>query len=539
MEKIWLASYPPEVPAEIDWSAYRSVSELIEASFGQFQERPAFACNGTLMTYGELDVMSRSLAAWLQSRGLERGARVAIMMPNVLPYPISICAVLRAGYVVVNVNPLYTPRELEHQLKDSGAEAIVILDSCAATLDAIIAHTQVKHVLIATQDGASTAAIPSAHTAFDDAIAEGGRSTFAPVCPSPDDIAFLQYTGGTTGVSKGATLLHRNIVANVLQTDIWLKPARSWRPDVKQFITVAALPIYHIFALNVCCLLTMHTGGMCVLVPNPRDIGGMIASLAGYKITSFPGVNTLYNAMLHHPDFLRLDFSNLLLANGGGMATQEAVAKRWKEMTGAPIIEGYGLSETSPCVTVNPVDRHEFNGTIGLPLPSTEVSIRDDDGKELPPGQAGELCIRGPQVMAGYWRRPDETSKVMTADGFFRSGDIASISADGFVRIVDRKKDMILVSGFNVYPNEIEEVVAKHPGVYEVAAIGVPDEHSGEAVKLFVVRKAPELTVEDLMAFCKDQLTGYKRPKSIEFRDSLPKSNVGKILRRELRVERA
>ncbi|MDV3101960.1 long-chain-fatty-acid--CoA ligase [Burkholderia cenocepacia] len=539
MEKIWLASYPPEVPAEIDWSAYRSVSELIEASFGQFQERPAFACNGTLMTYGELDVMSRSLAAWLQSRGLERGARVAIMMPNVLPYPISICAVLRAGYVVVNVNPLYTPRELEHQLKDSGAEAIVILDSCAATLDAIIAHTQVKHVLIATQDGASIAVIPSAHTAFDDAIAEGGRSTFAPVCSSPDDIAFLQYTGGTTGVSKGATLLHRNIVANVLQTDVWLKPARSWRPDVKQFITVAALPIYHIFALNVCCLLTMHTGGMCVLVPNPRDIGGMIASLAGYKITSFPGVNTLYNAMLHHPDFLRLDFSNLLLANGGGMATQEAVAKRWKEMTGAPIIEGYGLSETSPCVTVNPVDRHEFNGTIGLPLPSTEVSIRDDDGKELPPGQAGELCIRGPQVMAGYWQRPDETSKVMTADGFFRSGDIASISADGFVRIVDRKKDMILVSGFNVYPNEIEEVVAKHPGVYEVAAIGVPDEHSGEAVKLFVVRKAPELTVEDLMAFCKDQLTGYKRPKSIEFRDSLPKSNVGKILRRELRAERA
>ncbi|MCA8272535.1 long-chain-fatty-acid--CoA ligase [Burkholderia sp. AU30280] len=539
MEKIWLASYPPEVPAEIDWSAYRSVSELIEASFAQFQDRPAFACNGTLMTYGELDVMSRSLAAWLQSRGLERGARVAIMMPNVLPYPISICAVLRAGYVVVNVNPLYTPRELEHQLSDSGAEAIVVLDSCAATLDAIIARTQVKHVLIASQDGASaTAQIPSAHKTFDNAIAEGRRSTFVPACPSPDDIAFLQYTGGTTGVSKGATLLHRNIVANVLQTDVWLKPARSWRPDVKQFITVAALPIYHIFALNVCCLLTMHTGGMCVLVPNPRDIGGMIVSLAGYKITSFPGVNTLYNAMLHHPDFLRLDFSNLLLANGGGMATQEAVAKRWKEMTGAPIIEGYGLSETSPCVTVNPVDRHEFNGTIGLPLPSTEVSIRDDDGKELPPGQAGELCIRGPQVMAGYWQRPDETSKVMTADGFFRSGDIASISADGFVRIVDRKKDMVLVSGFNVYPNEIEEVMAKHPGVYEVAAIGVPDEHSGEAVKLFVVRKAPELTVEDLMAFCKDQLTGYKRPKSIEFRDSLPKSNVGKILRRELRAAR-
>ncbi|RQZ18725.1 long-chain-fatty-acid--CoA ligase [Burkholderia sp. Bp9031] len=537
MEKIWLASYPPEVPAEIDSSAYRSVSELIDASFGKFRESLAFACNGTRMTYGELDMMSRSLAAWLQSRGLERGARVAIMMPNMLHYPISICAVLRAGYVVVNVNPLYTPRELKHQLNDSGAEAIVILDSCAATLDGIITQTQVKHVLVATQDNASTVGqIPSAYTTFDDAIAEGRRSKFVPPCQSPDDVAFLQYTGGTTGVSKGATLLHRNIVANVLQTDVWLKPARGWRPDVTQFITVAALPIYHIFALNVCCLLTMHTGGLCVLVPNPRDIGGMIESLAGYKITSFPGVNTLYNAMLHHPEFSRLDFSNLLLANGGGMATQEAVAKRWKEMTGAPIIEGYGLSETSPCVTINPVARGEFNGTIGLPLPSTEVSIRDDDGKELPPGEAGELCIRGPQVMAGYWQRPDETSKVMTEDGFFRSGDIASISADGFVRIVDRKKDMILVSGFNVYPNEIEEVVVKHPGVYEVAAIGVPDEHSGEAVKLFVVRKDPELTDEDLMAFCKGQLTGYKRPKSIEFRDTLPKSNVGKILRRELRV---
>ncbi|HIH2750143.1 AMP-binding protein [Burkholderia aenigmatica] len=537
MEKIWLDAYPPEVPAEIDSNAYRSVSALIEESFGKFQGKPAFACDGKRVTYGELDEMSRSLATWLQSRGLERGARVAIMMPNVLPYPISICAVLRAGYVVVNVNPLYTPRELQHQLNDSGAEAIVLLDSCVATLDEIRAQTQVKHVLIATHDQASHAApISSAHTTFDDAIAEGRQGKFVPASQSPDDVAFLQYTGGTTGVSKGATLLHRNIVSNVLQTDVWLKPARSWRPDVTQFITVAALPIYHIFALNVCCLLTMRTGGLCVLVPNPRDIGGMIKSLAGYKITSFPGVNTLYNAMLHHPEFSNLDCSNLLLANGGGMATQEAVAKRWKEMTGAPIIEGYGLSETSPCVTINPVARGEFNGTIGLPLPSTEVSIRDDDGRELPPGEAGELCIRGPQVMAGYWQRPDETAKVMTADGFFRSGDIASISADGFVRIVDRKKDMILVSGFNVYPNEIEEVVARHPGVYEVAAIGVPDEHSGEAVKLFVVRKAPDLTDEDLMTFCKGQLTGYKRPKSIEFRDSLPKSNVGKILRRELRA---
>ncbi|WP_175719184.1 AMP-binding protein [Burkholderia anthina] len=537
MERIWLAAYPPGVPAEIDSGAYRSVSALIEDSFGRFQGRPAFACDGKQITYDELDVMSRALAAWLQSRGLERGARVAIMMPNVLQYPISICAVLRAGYVVVNVNPLYTPRELQHQLNDSGAEAIVVLDSCTATLDAIVAHTQVKHVLIASRgDACATEQTPSPHTAFDDAIAAGRRGEFIPASLLPDDVAFLQYTGGTTGVSKGATLLHRNIVANVLQTDVWLKPARSWRPDVTQYITVAALPIYHIFALNVCCLLTMHTGGLCVLVPNPRDIGGMIESLAGYKLTSFPGVNTLYNAMLHHPDFPRLDFSNLLLANGGGMATQEVVARRWKAMTGAPIVEGYGLSETSPCVTINPVTGGDFNGTIGLPLPSTEVSIRDDDGNELPPGEAGELCIRGPQVMAGYWQRPDETAKVMTVDGFFRSGDIASISEAGFVRIVDRKKDMILVSGFNVYPNEIEEVVAKHPGVYEVAAIGVPDAHSGEAVKLFVVRKDPALTFEDLAAFCKGQLTGYKRPKSIEFRDSLPKSNVGKILRRELRA---
>ncbi|MBN3744308.1 AMP-binding protein [Burkholderia sp. Se-20373] len=537
MERIWLDAYPPGVPAEIDSSAYRNISALIEQSFSRFRANPAFACDGKQITYGELDSMSAALAAWLQSRGLERGARVAIMMPNVLQYPISICAVLRAGYVVVNVNPLYTPRELQHQLNDSGAEAIVILDGCTATLDAILAHTQVQHVLVAAQGNASGAEqTPSPYEAFDDAIEEGRRGTFVPASRSPDDVAFLQYTGGTTGVSKGATLLHRNIVANVLQTDVWLKPARDWRPDVTQFITVAALPIYHIFALNVCCLLTMHTGGLCILVPNPRDIGGMIESLAGYKITSFPGVNTLFNAMLHHPDFSRLDFSNLLLANGGGMATQEAVARRWKAMTGAPIIDGYGLSETSPCVAINPVADGEFNGTIGLPLPSTEVSIRDDDGNELPPGAAGELCIRGPQVMAGYWQRPDETAKVMTADGFFRSGDIASISEAGFVRIVDRKKDMILVSGFNVYPNEIEEVVANHPGVYEVAAIGVPDEHSGEAVKLFVVRKDPALTFEDLMAFCKGQLTGYKRPKSIEFRDSLPKSNVGKILRRELRV---
>ncbi|MEX3935474.1 long-chain fatty acid--CoA ligase [Paraburkholderia phymatum] len=557
MEKVWLKSYPPGVPKEIDATRYESITAMLEESFRAHRAKPAFACMGKQITYGELDSLSIRLAAWFQSKGIARGARIAIMMPNVLLYPVAIAAILRAGYVVVNVNPLYTPRELEHQLKDSGAEAIILLENFAVTLQAIVRNTSVRHIVVASMGDLMGAKgmlvnfvvrrvkkmVPAwnlpGYVRFNDAISECARSQFTPVQQGPDDVAFLQYTGGTTGVAKGATLLHRNLVANVLQSHVWLEPARSKRPDIDQFVTVVALPLYHVFALTVCGLLTIRTGGLGVLIPNPRDIAGMIKSLQGYKITTIPAVNTLYNAMLNHPDFSKLDFSNLLVANGGGMAVQEAVAKRWFERTNAPIIEGYGLSETSPCVTCNPAIVTEYSGTIGLPLPSTEVSIRDDDGNELSVGQAGELCIRGPQVMAGYWNRPDETAKVMTVDGFFRSGDIATVNEDGFVKIVDRKKDMILVSGFNVYPNEIEDVVAKHPGVFEVAAVGVPDQHSGEAVKLFIVKKDEAITDADIFAFCKDQLTGYKRPRIVEFRKELPKSNVGKILRRELRDGRA
>ncbi|MEM5364417.1 long-chain fatty acid--CoA ligase [Paraburkholderia azotifigens] len=557
MEKVWLKSYPPGVPTEIDPTQYESVTAMLEESFRENRAKPAFACMGKQISYGELDSLSTRLAAWLQAKGIGRGARIAVMMPNVLQYPVALAAILRAGYVVVNVNPLYTPRELEHQLKDSGAEAIILLENFAVTLQAIVPNTAIRHVVVASMGDLMGAkglivnfvvrrvkkmvpdwSLPG-HVAFNDAIAEGARSQFKPVKQTPDDVAFLQYTGGTTGVAKGATLTHRNLVANVLQSHAWVEPARSKRSDIDQFVTVVALPLYHVFALTVCGLLTIRTGGLGVLIPNPRDIAGMIKSLHGYKITTFPAVNTLYNAMLNHPDFAKLDFSNLLVANAGGMAVQEAVANRWYERTRAPIVEGYGLSETSPCVTCNPTTVTEYSGTIGLPLPSTEVSIRDDDGNELPPGQAGELCIRGPQVMVGYWSRPDETAKVMTADGFFRSGDIATINADGFVKIVDRKKDMILVSGFNVYPNEIEDVVAKHPGVFEVAAVGVPDEHSGEAVKLYIVKKDDAITDTDIFAYCKTQLTGYKRPRTVEFRKELPKSNVGKILRRELRDGRA
>jgi long-chain acyl-CoA synthetase len=557
MEKVWLKSYPPGVPKEIDPTQYESVTAMLEESFREYRARPAFACMGKQITYGELDSLSTRLAAWLQSKGVARGARVAIMMPNVLQYPVALAAILRAGYVVVNVNPLYTPRELEHQLKDSGAEAIILLENFAVTLQAIVRNTSIKHVVVASMGDLMGAKglivnfvvrrvkkmVPAwnlpGHVSFNDAISEGARSKFTPVKQRPDDVAFLQYTGGTTGVAKGATLLHRNLVANVLQSHVWVEPAGKKRGDIDQFVTVVALPLYHVFALTVCGLLTIRTGGLGVLIPNPRDIAGMIKSLHGYRITTFPAVNTLYNAMLNHPDFAKLDFSNLLVANAGGMAVQEAVANRWFERTHAPIVEGYGLSETSPCVTCNPTTVTEYSGTIGLPLPSTEISIRDDDGNELPPGQAGELCIRGPQVMAGYWNRPDETAKVMTSDGFFRSGDIATVNDDGFVKIVDRKKDMILVSGFNVYPNEIEDVVAKHPGVFEVAAVGVPDEHSGEAVKLYIVKKDDAITDADIFAYCKTQLTGYKRPRMVEFRKELPKSNVGKILRRELRDGRA
>jgi long-chain acyl-CoA synthetase len=553
MEKPWLKSYPAGVPAEIDVSAYRSVSELLEESFRANRDRRAFVCMGQAISYAELDTMSRQLAAFFQQKGLTPGTRVALMMPNVLQYPVAIAAVLRAGYIVVNVNPLYTPRELEHQLKDSGAEAIVILENFAATLQAVVRHTAVRHVVVAAMGDLMGVKgllvnfvvrrvkklVPEwnlpGSIRFNDALAQGSRAELQRVAQEPDDVAFLQYTGGTTGIAKGATLTHRNVVANTLQSQAWFDPARKRRPDIDQFVCVVALPLYHIFALTVCGFLTIRCGGVGVLIPNPRDIAGTIKELKGVQINTFPAVNTLYNALLNHPEFGKLDFSKLIAANGGGMAVQEAVARRWFETTGVPIVEGYGLSETSPCVTCNPTTATEYTGTIGLPLPSTEISIRDDDNNEVPLGKPGEICIRGPQVMAGYWNRPDETAKVMTPDGFFRSGDVGVLDERGYVKIVDRKKDMILVSGFNVYPNEIEDVVAMLPGVFEVAAVGMKDQNSGEAVKLYIVRKDQSLTEADVIAYCKERLTGYKRPRMIEFRNELPKSNVGKILRRELR----
>ncbi len=557
MEKLWLKHYPAGVPAEIDASQYRSLAQLLEESFRTYADRRAFVCMDKAITYGELDKLSAQFAAWLQARGLRPGARVAIMMPNVLQYPVVLAAVLRAGFVVVNVNPLYTPRELEHQLKDSGAEAIVILENFATTLQQVLPNTPVKHIVVASMGdmlGTLKGAIvnfvvrnvkkmvpawelPNC-VRFPATLEEGRRLALQPVTTGPDDIAFLQYTGGTTGVSKGAVLLHRNIVSNVLQSEAWMQPALKKGAPVDQPVTITALPLYHIFALTVCCLLGMRAGGMSVLIPNPRDIPGFIKELKKYKFNMFPAVNTLYNALINHPDIAQVDFSGLRVANGGGMAVQEAVAKQWLAKTGCPIIEGYGLSETSPSATCNPTDTDAFSGTIGLPLPSTEVAIRDDDGRDVPLGQPGEICIRGPQVMAGYWNRPDETAKVMTPDGFFKTGDVGVMDERGYTKIVDRKKDMILVSGFNVYPNEVEGVVAECPGVLEVAAVGVPDTHSGEVVKLFVVKKDPALTEADVIAFCKDRLTGYKRPKYVEFRTELPKTNVGKILRRELRDSR-
>ncbi|HTJ92433.1 MAG TPA: long-chain-fatty-acid--CoA ligase [Pararobbsia sp.] len=553
MDRIWLKSYPPGVPEQIDTSIYPSLVELFEESFLQYSDRDAFSCMGKAMTYRQLDEYSKRLAAWLQSRGLQPGARVALMMPNILQYPVALAAVLRAGYTVVNVNPLYTPRELEYQLKDSGAEAIVILENFAVTLQKVIANTGIKHVVVTTMGdllGPKGAIVNfvvrsikkmvppwslPGHVSFKQALAHGDARAFKRVAVGPDAIAFLQYTGGTTGVAKGAILLHRNIVANVIQSDLWLQPAKSKKPDIGQFICVVALPLYHVFALNSGGLLTIRVGGLGVLIPNPRDIPGLVKSLRGIKFTTFPGVNTLYNALLNNAEFKTLDFSNLIAASGGGMAVQEAVAKRWMDATGAPILQGYGLSEASPVVSCTPSNWTHYSGTIGLPMPSTDVSIRDDDGNEQPLGQPGEICVKGPQIMAGYWNRPDETAKVMTADGYLKTGDVGYMLDSGEIRIVDRKKDMIIVSGFNVYPNEVEDVVAQHPGVFEVAAVGVPDNNSGEAVKLFVVKKDPALTETDLIDFCKERLTGYKRPRHVEFRTELPKTNVGKILRRELR----
>jgi long-chain acyl-CoA synthetase len=554
MDRIWLKNYPPGVPADIDAAQYPSLVALFEESFAKYKDRHAYACMDQRLTYANLDTLSRALGAWLQSKGLAPGDRVAVMLPNVLQNPVCIAGILRAGYVVVNVNPLYTPRELEHQLQDSGARAIIVLENFAKTLQQVIAKTKVSHVVVASMGDmlgfpkgtivnlvvrrvkkmVPAYSLPAA-TKFNDAIAAGKRLTLRKPELKPDDVAFLQYTGGTTGVSKGATLLNRNVIANVLQNEAWLQPALKKGKPVDQMVIVTALPLYHIFALTACGLLGMRIGGLCVLIPNPRDIPGFVKELAKYPFNMLPAVNTLYNALLNHPDFAKLDFSNLKAANGGGMAVQRAVADRFFKLTGCPIVEGYGLSETAPTLTCNRADNNEYTGTIGLPVPSTLISIRDDDGKEVPLGQPGEICARGPQVMSGYWQRPDETAKVMTADGFFKTGDIGVMDVSGQVKIVDRKKDMVLVSGFNVYPNEIEDVVASHPAVLECAVVGVPDAATGEAVVLFVARKDPGLSEQALMKFCGEQLTGYKKPKYIIFQQELPKTNVGKVLRRELR----
>lgn len=556
MEKFWLKSYPEGVPADIDCTPYPSLVHLLEGSFRQYAQSQAFVCMDSVLTYGELDRLSSQLGAYLQSCGLAKGVRVALMMPNLLQYPVAMAAALRAGYVVVNINPLYTARELQDQLVDSGAEAIVILENFASVLQAVVANTRVRHVVIAsmgdllgTMKGTlvnlvvrrvrkmvPSYTLPTAMT-FNDALKQGARMMFRPADLAPEDIAFLQYTGGTTGVPKGAMLTHRNMVANVLQTDAWLQPCLVKPPRVPQLHIVCALPLYHIFALTSCALLGMRAGALNILIPNPRDIKSFVKVLGKYECHMLPAVSTLYNALLNSPDFASLDFSRLKISLGGGMAVQPSVNERWHKLTGSVIIEGYGLSETSPVAACNPGTNTEFTGTIGLPMPSTEIAILDHQGQPVPVGERGEIAIRGPQVMAGYWNRADETAKVMTADGFLCTGDIGIMDERGYVKIVDRKKDMILVSGFNVYPSEVEAVVSAHPGVLECACIGVPDDMTGEAVKLFVVRRDPALTLEQLKAYCREQFTGYKKPKYIEFRQDLPKSNVGKILRRALREE--
>jgi long-chain acyl-CoA synthetase len=553
MEKIWLKSYPKGVPAEINVNAYRSIPELIDQNVVKYRDRPAYRCMGKTITFADVDRLSNQFGAWLQSRGLSKGARVAVMMPNVLQYPVAVFGILRAGYTVVNVNPLYTPRELEHQLKDSGAEAIVILENFATTLEKVLPSVPVKHIVVASLGDMLGAkglivnfvvrnvkklvpafSLPGA-IRFNTMLSEASGMTLKKPDLGPEDIAFLQYTGGTTGLSKGAVLLHRNIIANMEQVSAWFAPTRD--PN-EPMIMVAPLPLYHIYALTCNCLYMLRDGGCCLLIPNPRDIPGFVKELKNNRFTAISGLNTLYNALLNHPEFKDIDFSHMRMSSAGGMAMTKAVADRWKGITNKPILEGYGLTETSPVATTNPADITDFTGTIGLPVPSTTITIRDDEEKILPVGQVGEICIAGPQVMKGYWQKPEETAKVMSKDGAFKTGDIGVMDERGYVTIVDRKKDMILVSGFNVYPNELEQVVSSMPGVLEVAAIGVPDEHSGEVPKLFIVKKDPSLTEEQVMAYCKEQLTGYKRPKYVEFRAELPKTNVGKILRRALRDEK-
>ena len=553
-QRPWLGQYPKGVPADIDETQYESLVELLEESFKKNARSTAYSFMGKDTTFAQTDSLSVAFAAYLQGLGLEKGDRVALMMPNMPQYPIAVAAILRAGLVVVNVNPLYTARELEHQLKDSGAKAIVIIENFATTLEQCIAATPVKHVIISAMGdrlGLLKGALvnyvvrhvkkmvpnynlPGAFR-FNDAIAQGtGKTLKKPVIKSTD-VAVLQYTGGTTGVSKGAVLLHSNVIANVLQSEAWNEPVMATIPSSEQVVSVCALPLYHIFAFTVGMMLNMRTGGKLLLIPNPRDLPAVLKELSKHKIHSFPAVNTLFNGLANHPDFNKVDWSHLKISVGGGMAVTSAVAKLWLEKTGCSVCEGYGLSETSPSASCNPTNSKAYSGSIGLPIPSTWMKLVDDDGHDVPAGEAGEIAIKGPQVMAGYWQRPDETAKVMTADGYFKSGDIGVMDERGYFKIIDRKKDMILVSGFNVYPNEIEDVVSGLAGVMECAAVGVADEKAGEAVKLVIVKKDPALTEEDVRAYCKTHLTGYKQPKVVEFRTELPKTPVGKILRRELR----
>ncbi len=550
----WLNAYPAGVPADIDVNQYTSLVELIDSAFTKNANKLAYSFMGKAITYAETDSLSKAFAAYLQGLGLVQGDRVAIMMPNVPQYPVAVAGILRAGFVVVNVNPLYTPRELEHQLKDSGAKAILILENFATTLEQCIAKTPIKHIVLAAmgdQLGFIKGAIvnyvvrnkkkmvpafnlPGA-VRFNDAIAKGTRGTLKKPTIKADDVAVLQYTGGTTGVSKGAVLLHKNLVANILQSEAWYQPVLKKIPAGEQIVTVCALPLYHIFGFNSNMMLALHMGGANILIANPRDLAGTLKELSQHKFHSFPAVNTLFNGLGNHPDMAKVDWSHLKISVGGGMAVQSGVAKLWKEKTGCAIVEGYGLSETSPSASCNAVDSISYSGNIGLPMSNTEFKLLDDDGNEVPLGTPGEIAIRGPQVMAGYWQRPDETAKVMTADNFFRTGDIGTMDERGFFKIVDRKKDMVLVSGFNVYPNEVEDVVSSMPGVLECAVVGVPDAKSGEAVKLVIVKKDAALTEAQVRDYCKANLTGYKQPKVVEFRLDLPKTAVGKILRRELR----
>jgi long-chain acyl-CoA synthetase len=553
MTKIWHKNYEPGVEHNIDTQVYKNIPHIFESAFSKFGPKPAFHNMGTNLTYDEIDRLSLKFASYLQNKLLlQKGDRVAIMMPNILQYPIALFGILRAGLVAVNVNPLYTPRELEHQLKDSGSKAIIIFANSAHVLEKIISNTPVKHVLL-TEIGdllkfpknlivnfvlkhvkkmVPDFNLPNALN-FKEAIYSGDQSTFKPVDMNLEDIAFLQYTGGTTGVAKGAILSHGNIVANMVQARAWIK---NLIIDGEE-ILITPLPLYHIFSLTANCFIFSSVGALNVLITNPRDIPGFVKELKKWKFTAITGVNTLFNALLNNEEFCKLDFTPLKVSLGGGMAVQKAVADNWKKVTGKPLIEAYGLTETSPAACINPMNTKDYNGYIGVPIPSTEVEIKDDNGKSVPLGEVGEICIRGPQVMKGYWMRPDETAKVMTPDSFFRSGDLGYMTPEGYLKIVDRKKDMILVSGFNVYPNEIEDVVCQYPKVLECAAIGIPDEKSGELVKIFVVKKDESLTSEELMKHCRENLTNYKLPKTIEFRKELPKTNVGKILRKDLRDE--